>query len=98
MLSRNSADNGLDAFNRNEVEAKETPLQGGPFKLFLAALHAIQSEFPVDSSPIRTALITARGAPTHERVIRTLRNWGIRIDEALFLGGMEKGAFPNYQT
>ncbi len=87
------AENGLEAFNRNEVDAKETPLQGGPFKPFLAALHAIQSEFPVDSSPIRTALITARGAPAHERVIRTLRSWGIRIDEALFLGGMEKGAF-----
>ena len=87
------AENGLEAFNRNEVDARETPLQGGPFKPFLAALHAIQSEFPVESSPIRTALITARGAPAHERVIRTLRSWGIRIDEALFLGGMEKGTF-----
>lgn len=87
------AENGLEAFNRNEVEARELPLQGGPFKPFLAALHDIQSEFPVENSPIRTALITARGAPAHERVIRTLRSWGIRIDEALFLGGMDKGAF-----
>lgn len=86
-------ENGLEAFNRNEVDARETPLQGGPFKPFLAALHAMQSEFPPESSPIRTALITARGAPAHERVIRTLRSWGIRIDEALFLGGMDKGAF-----
>jgi 5'-nucleotidase len=87
------AEHGLAAFNQNEIEAKGRPLAGGPFKPFLAALHAIQSEFPADPSPIRTALVTARGAPAHERVIRTLRAWGIRIDEALFLGGMAKGAF-----
>ncbi len=84
---------GLDAFNQNETESSEKPLPGGPFNPFLAALHDIQSDFPVKSSPIRTALITARGAPAHERVIKTLRSWGIRIDEALFLGGKEKGAF-----
>lgn len=84
---------GLDAFNQSETESSEKPLPGGPFKPFLAALHDIQSDFPVKSSPIRTALITARGAPAHERVIKTLRSWGIRIDEALFLGGKEKGAF-----
>lgn len=84
---------GLVAFNKNEVDAKHQPLTGGPFKLFLAALHEIQSEYPANASPIRTALITARGAPAHERVILTLRSWGIRIDEALFLGGMDKGAF-----
>lgn len=49
----------------------------------------IQSLFPVDDSPLRTALITARGAPSHERIIRTLRAWGIRIDESLFLGGLD---------
>jgi 5'-nucleotidase len=87
------AEHGLAAFNQNEIEAKDRPLAGGPFKPFLAALQAIQSEFPADPSPIRTALVTARGAPAHERVIRTLRAWGIRIDEALFLGGMAKGAF-----
>jgi 5'-nucleotidase len=69
------------------------PLSGGPFKGFLAALHRIQSEYPPDTSPIRTALVTARGAPAHERVIRTLRAWNIRIDEALFLGGLDKGEF-----
>jgi 5'-nucleotidase len=87
------AESGLEAFNRNEREAKDRPLPGGPFKPFLAALHSIQSEFDPDNSPIRTALVTARGAPAHERVIRTLRSWGIRIDEALFLGGMDKGIF-----
>ncbi len=89
------AESGLDAFNLSEVEAKNQPLSGGPFKSFLSALHAIQNEYPANASPIRTALITARGAPAHERVIRTLRSWGIRIDEALFLGGMDKGTFLN---
>jgi 5'-nucleotidase len=85
--------NGLEAFNRNEAEAKDQPLSGGPFRPFLEALHAIQFEYPANAAPIRTALVTARGAPAHERVIRTLRNWGIRIDEALFLGGRDKGEF-----
>ena len=84
---------GLEAFNGNEVAAREIPLPGGPFKPFLAALHHIQTSHSADHSPIRTALVTARGAPAHERVIRTLRSWNIRIDEALFLGGMDKGAF-----
>jgi 5'-nucleotidase len=84
---------GLDAFTASEVEAAKEPLSGGPFKNFLAALHRIQSEYPADQAPLRTALVTARSAPTHERVVRTLRAWGIRIDEALFLGGLDKGPF-----
>lgn len=84
---------GLATFNASESAAAHEPLRGGPFKDFLAALHAIQGLFPADESPLRTALITARGAPSHERVIRTLRVWGIRIDESLFLAGLEKGPF-----
>jgi len=84
---------GLGAFQDNEAAAAREPLPGGPFKNFLAMLHRIQLDYPADTSPIRTALITARGAPAHERVIRTLRAWDIRIDEALFLGGREKGEF-----
>jgi 5'-nucleotidase len=84
---------GLEEFNRLERGAAGEPLPGGPFKGFLAALHQIQSEFPPKQSPIRTALVTARAAPAHERVIRTLRAWQIRIDEALFLGGKDKGEF-----
>lgn len=85
--------NGLNAFESNEVMAAKRPLLGGPFKNFLAMLHQIQLDYPAEASPIRTALITARAAPAHERVIRTLRAWNIRIDEALFLGGKDKGAF-----
>jgi 5'-nucleotidase len=84
---------GLAAFSRSESDAALQPLTGGPFKDFLAGLHRIQADFPEDASPIRTALVTARSAPAHERVIRTLRAWNIRIDEALFLGGLDKGEF-----
>lgn len=84
---------GLQAFAASERAQAHTPLSGGPFKNFLAALHRLQADYPADASPIRTALVTARSAPAHERVIRTLRAWNIRIDEALFLGGLPKGQF-----
>lgn len=84
---------GIEAFHANESAKAQNPLPGGPFKGFLQALHRLQQHFPDDSCPIRTALITARQAPAHERVIRTLRSWDIRIDEALFLGGLSKGEF-----
>ena len=84
---------GLDAFAESEKEAANQPLNAGPFKGFLSALQAIQSVFPIDQCPIRTALVTARSAPSHERVVKTLRAWGIRIDEAFFLGGLNKGHF-----
>lgn len=86
-------EHGLAAFTENEKNAAKIPLPGGPFKGFLEALQAIQSQFPEQDSPIRTALVTARSAPAHERVVRTLRQWGIRIDEALFLGGLPKQEF-----
>lgn len=83
---------GLAAFHASEKDAASKPLADGPFKYFLQALHVIQQKFPEDSCPIRTALITARQAPAHERVIRTLRHWEIRIDESIFLGGVEKSS------
>jgi 5'-nucleotidase len=84
---------GLDAFKQSELESAKKPLNEGPFKGFLSALHQIQKLFPIETCPIRTALVTARDAPAHERVIHTLRNWDIRIDEALFLGGLTKAEF-----
>ena len=84
---------GLDAFTANEKAEARMPLDAGPFKTFLQTLHSLQAEFPIDECPIRTALVTARAAPAHERVVRTLREWGIRIDESLFLGGLSKGDF-----
>ena len=84
---------GLDAFARNEAAAAAEPLGGGPFKPFLSALHQLQREFGVAHCPIRTALVTARSAPAHERAIRTLMQWNIQVDEAMFLGGLPKGEF-----
>jgi len=76
---------GLEEFTRSEKAAARQPLNAGPFKNFLAALQNLQSEFPPEQCPIRTALVTARSAPAHERVVMTLRSWNIRIDESLFL-------------
>lgn len=84
---------GLQAFADTEKTAADKPLLGGPFKNVLAGLHAIQQNYAAAESPIRTALITARSAPAHERVIKTLRAWNIRIDESYFIGGMDKGEF-----
>ncbi len=84
---------GLAAFTQSEIKSAKTPLSGGPFKSFLTALQGLQKEFSREDCPIRTALVTARSAPAHERVIRTLRAWDIRLDESLFLGGLDKGEF-----
>ena len=84
---------GLKAFDENEKNLANKPLTGGPFKPFLSQLCGIQKEFPTEDCPIRIALVTARSAPSHERVIKTLRDWDIRIDESLFLGGLDKAKF-----
>ena len=84
---------GLEAFARREKLHADTPLPEGPFKPLMQALQRIQSAYPIENNPIRTALVTARSAPAHKRVILTLRKWGVRIDEALFLGGKPKGPF-----
>ena len=83
---------GLDAFQSHEAEKALLPLPPGPFKPFLSALHRLQHSGAPDMR-IRTALVTARGAPAHERAIQTLMNWKITVDEAMFLGGMPKGEF-----
>ncbi|MEJ7685730.1 MAG: 5'-nucleotidase [Variovorax sp.] len=83
---------GLDAFQLHESSKAELPLPEGPFKPLLAALHRLQRASNPDMR-IRTALVTARSAPAHERAIRTLMNWNIKVDEAMFLGGLAKGEF-----
>lgn len=90
---RVSVERGLDEFHVSERSNAEQPLSGGPFKSVLSALHRLQAAFPAEAAPIRTALVTARSAPAHKRVILTLRHWGVRLDEALFLGGRNKGPF-----
>jgi len=81
---------GLEAFIGHERKNQDNPLGKGPFAKLLLTISTIQEKFKDKDSPIRTALVTARSAPTHERVIKTLNIWGVRIDEAFFLGGSEK--------
>ena len=85
---------GLDAFTRHEAAHALQPLPPGPFKPLLEALQRLQAaagtEVPMR---LRTALVTARSAPAHERAVRTLMDWNIAVDEAMFLGGLDKGAF-----
>jgi len=84
---------GLPAFQRHEHERAAAPLAPGPFKPLLQALQDLQREPGPGGLKLRTALVTARSAPAHERAIRTLMDWRIEIDEAMFLGGLPKGSF-----
>jgi 5'-nucleotidase len=83
---------GLNAFQQHEKDKATQPLSAGPFKPLLQALHTLQNAGN-DQMRIRTALVTARSAPAHERAIRTLMNWNIEVDEAMFLGGLDKAEF-----
>ncbi|OIP14368.1 MAG: 5'-nucleotidase [Comamonadaceae bacterium CG_4_9_14_3_um_filter_60_33] len=83
---------GLQAFQQHEIEKAALPLPDGPFKPLLFALQRLQ-QAGTPTMRIRTALVTARSAPAHERAIRTLMNWNIEVDEAMFLGGLAKGEF-----
>ncbi|HTN66601.1 MAG TPA: 5'-nucleotidase [Burkholderiaceae bacterium] len=84
---------GMEAFERHERENALQPLPAGPFARLLKALSFIQKNFKSAdgrAAPIRTALVTARSSPAHERVIRTLRAWDVVIDETFFMGGVAK--------
>ena len=83
---------GLRAFQKHEQDKVLQPLLAGPFKPLLDALKRLQKE-STPSMRLRTALVTARSAPAHERAIRTLMDWNIEVDEAMFLGGLPKGEF-----
>lgn len=87
---------GLAAFQEYEKKNAGIPLSDGPFKAVLQELCRIQSGFldrPAQERPIRLALVTARGTPASDRVLTTLRSWGLQVDEALFCGGLPKGPF-----
>lgn len=83
---------GLRAFQKHETDKAQQPLLAGPFKPLLTALQRLQ-QAGTPRMRIRTALVTARSAPAHERAIRTLMDWNIEVDEAMFLGGLPKGEF-----
>lgn len=81
---------GLDAFVHHEVENAAKPLPQGPFAHFLQAIAQLQEEFKGREAPIITALVTARNAPAHERVVSTFRAWHVTVDQSFFLGGLSK--------
>ncbi len=81
---------GLDSFKENEALHANDPMKEGPFAKFLKVIAELQATLGEKQTFIRTALVTARNAPSHERVIKTLRKWGVRIDEMFFLGGISK--------
>lgn len=96
VLFSNEADlvyheQGLAGFREHEVLHASRPLPPGPFYQVLQELHAIQRSQDDSRKLLRIAVVTARGAPAHERVINTLRHWSIAVDEAVFAGGAEKG-------
>lgn len=83
---------GLEAFQQNEQDSQDIPMQEGPFANFLKKLAKLQERLPmrIEFSPVRIAIVTARSSPAEMRVIKTLRHWGVYVDEAFFLGGLEK--------
>ena len=83
---------GLEAFLKHEKENEEVPLPAGPFAKFLLKLSQIQENIPgpVELSPLKLAIITARSGDAIQRVVKTLRKWGVYIHEIHFLGGLSK--------
>ncbi len=83
---------GMESFHKFESENEDIPLLEGPFANLLIKLSKIQEHLPtsIDLTPLRLAIVTARNAPSHIRVIKTLRKWGVYVDEAYFLGGLSK--------
>lgn len=84
---------GLAAFHLNEKTKAKVPLAAGPFKPVLQAMRSIQMLFPEGECPLRVALVTARGVPAYERVLKTFKSWNLKVDEAFFCGGLPKGPF-----
>ena len=83
---------GMDSFHQYEKEHEDDPLNEGPFAKLLIKLSKIQEHLPmrIEYSPLRLAIVTARNAPSHKRVIKTLRKWNVYVDEVYFLGGLSK--------
>lgn len=86
--------NGLKAFHDRESAMADLPIDKGPYADFLIKLSALQQKLPkhIDGkdNPISIALVTARNAPADMRAIKTLRQWGVSVDMAFFLGGLPK--------
>ncbi len=85
-------ENGIEAFHENEDKSQNIPMNEGPFASLFKKLAKLQERLPMsmELSPVRIAIVTARNSPSDLRVIKTLRHWGVYVDEAFFLGGIEK--------
>jgi 5'-nucleotidase len=83
---------GMAAFHAQEDAMQNTPMAEGPYAALLKKLAKLQDRLPmrVEYSPVRIAIVTARNSPSEMRVIKTLRAWGVYVDEAFFLGGLGK--------
>lgn len=83
---------GLGGFHKNEDSKQDIPMSEGPYASLLRKLARLQERLPfsVEHSPVRIAIVTARNAPAEMRVIKTLRQWGVYVDEVFFLGGVGK--------
>jgi len=83
---------GLRGFHKNEDSKQDVPMNEGPYATLLKKLARLQERLPfsIEFSPVRIAIVTARNAPAEMRVIKTLRQWGVYVDEVFFLGGLEK--------
>ncbi len=83
---------GIGSFHTNEDDKQDIPMAEGPYASLLRKLARLQERLPfsVEYSPVRIAIVTARNAPAEMRVIKTLRQWGIYVDQVFFLGGLEK--------
>ncbi len=81
---------GLAAFEAHERAHRLEAMKEGPFARFLMLLAGLQKQFPAGNCPVRIAIVTARSSPAHARVVHTLRQWNVSVDEAFFLGGVSK--------
>jgi 5'-nucleotidase len=81
---------GLSEFLKHEVENEDIPIPAGNFKNFINILSNIQKKCGIEQSPLKVAIVTARNYPANVRIIKTLRNWGVYVNEAFFLGGLSK--------
>ena len=90
---------GLEEYQDSESALAEVPLERGPMADFLEKINRIQgiedarcvSEPQGYQRRVRVAVVTARSAPAHERAINSIRGWGLRVNDAFFLGGLPKG-------
>jgi 5'-nucleotidase len=93
---------GMDRFREHETTNVATPHDPGPLRDFLANVNKIQRreeqrrlDDPLYRSRVHVSIVTARNAPAHERAVTSLKAWGVTVNDAFFLGGIDKGAITS---